>query len=168
MIGNSKNQKKPRQIRFESLDEILRDAERISRANQVDQLGNWTPGQAFEHLAKSFDSSVRESEAVLPIWRRAIARILKPFMLHFGLPAGIRIESISEVAAREFLPGEGIAMERGLRELQRAIAQLSAQEMSAKHNCFGSMSPRDWERMHCRHAELHLRLLIPLDGQEAG
>ena len=162
MITDSKNQIKRRRIRFDSFDDILRDADRISRADQVDQLGKWTAGQVFDHLAKSFDSSIRESKAVIPTWRRVIARICKPFLLRFGLPAGIQIASISEVAAREFLPREGVSLEEGLREFKRSIIELSSHEMSAKHNCFGKMSPQDWKRMHCRHAELHLSLLIPL------
>ena len=157
------HRKKPRRLRFNSLYDIRQDAERLSTAKHVDQLGTWTAGQAFEHLAKSLLSSIWQSKAVLPLWNRMIAKVGKPFLLRYGLPAGIQIASISEVAAKEFLPRERVTKNEGLRELKRAIATVSVHEMSARHNLFGKMSHKDWERMHCRHAELHLRLLLPTD-----
>lgn len=158
---------KPRFIRFQTLDDIRQDARRIVQAEHVEQLGNWSPGQAFEHLAKSFNSSIQESKAALPLVNRMIAKISKPLLLHFGLPRGVQIAPISEIAAREFLPKEHVSSIEGLKSLERIIDKLSTHVMDAKHNLFGKMSPKDWERMHCRHAELHLRLLVPINGSKA-
>lgn len=153
-----------RRIRYNSFDDILADAERIVQASHVKQLGNWTPGQAFEHLAKSFNSSVKESEATLPLWRRLLAKAAKPILLRYGLPYGFKIEAVNQVAAREFLPSGQIANEDGLQRLREAIQRLSRNKMTAKHNLLGRMSAADWEKMHCRHAELHLRLFIPISN----
>ena len=163
MNNKSTQQKKPRKLRFNSISDILRDAEQICHANHVIQLGNWSAGQAFEHLAKSFCSSVTASKADISVWRRAIARVCKPIVLRYGLPAGVQIASVSDVAAREFLPRETVSVEEGYEELLRAVSAISENDMDATHNCFGKMSPEDWERMHCRHAELHLRLLLPIN-----
>lgn len=162
---NSKRSRCRRKLRFQSMSDILLEAETIVRARHVEELGNWTPGQIFQHLAKSVQSSIRESKALLPLWRRLIARIAKPFLLRFGLPSGVQIERASKTAAKEFLPENVIADEEGLLQLQQAIAEVSQCEMHARHNLFGDMTPRDWEMMHCRHAELHLSFLVPCDTE---
>src|SRR5690606_20185993 len=44
----------PRSLRFSSLDDILAEAARIAAAERtgtLTRLGNWSPGQAFGHLA---------------------------------------------------------------------------------------------------------------------
>ena len=145
------------------MSDIVHEAEAIVRARHVEELGNWTPGQIFQHLAKAVQSSIRESEALLPLWRRLIARIAKPFLLRYGLPSGVQIERASKTAAKEFLPENVIANEDGLLQLQQAIAEVNQQDMNARHNLFGNMTPRDWEMMHCRHAELHLSFLLPCE-----
>lgn len=160
------NQKQPvarrrrRKIRFNSFEQILTDAEKILGSKHVECLGNWTPGQIFEHLAKSFRSSMHESKAVLPLWRRIIAKIVKPFALRFGLPSGIQIEAASKVAADEFIPRPDVTIEEGFELLKQVLGQLSTESMTARHNLFGHMSSKDWEMMHCRHADLHLSYLL--------
>lgn len=149
-----------RHLRFHDLDDVLHEARRIANARHVRCLGNWTPGQIFEHLAKSFQSSIRPSTALLPLWMRVIARMLKPFVLRIGLPSGFQIEKTTAIAASEFLPDDDIPTQTGLVRLEKVVALLRRTEMTARHNLFGRMTHRDWEMMHCRHAELHLGFVI--------
>jgi len=152
---------RPRRIAFHSLKEVQRDAEQICSWPQPYQLGNWTVGQALEHLAKSFQSSLVESKAILPRQTRLLARLGKPFFLRWGLPAGVQIEAHSKTAAHEFLPGEHVTALEGLAQLTAVISSIATQEMRAKHNLFGRMTSKQWMLLHCRHAELHLRLFVP-------
>ena len=152
--------KRRRKIRFNSFEQILADAEKILDSKHVECLGNWTPGQIFEHLAKSFRSSMHESKAVLSIWRRIIAKIVKPFVLRFGLPSGVQIEPASKVAADKFMPRAKVTTEEDFELLKQVIGKLSTEPMTARQNLFGHMSSKDWEMMHCRHAELHLSYLL--------
>lgn len=160
MNKKQNNAKRRRKIRFDSLGQILAGAEKILHAKHVECVGNWTPGQIFEHLAKSFRSSFHESKAIFPLWRRIVAWIVKPFVLRFGLPSGVQIEPASAVAADEFMPQSTVTSEEGFEFLKRIIGQLTPESMSARHNFFGHMSCKDWEMMHCRHAELHLSYLV--------
>ena len=49
---NTKNVTERRKIRYESLDDVVAEAERMSGPD-VHILGNWSPGQIHAHLAKA-------------------------------------------------------------------------------------------------------------------
>jgi hypothetical protein len=157
---------RPRQVKFRSLAEVLQDAEVLCSSSQIIRLGNWTVGQALDHLAKAIHSSLVESRAILPLRFRLLAKIGKPFFLRWGLPAGVQIEAHSEIAAREFLPRPKVSADEGLNELRRVIGLTANLEMNARHNLFGRMTTRQWMMLHCRHAELHLRLFIPQETRD--
>ncbi|HBE69461.1 MAG TPA: hypothetical protein DDW52_15055 [Planctomycetaceae bacterium] len=148
-----------RKLNFEVLDDILAEAERIADSSEIEQLGNWNAGQIFEHLGKSLHSSLDESRALVSWNIRLIAFLLRPVFLRFGLPSGVSIERVSDVAADEFLPSASISTEAGLRILRGAITRVKSSKMSARHNLFGKLSHNQWEVLHCRHAELHLGFL---------
>ncbi len=151
---------KRQRLRFNNLGDVLRYARRLTHAQNVRQLGKWTPGRAFEHLAKSLNSSIDESQAILPLSTRLVARLLRPIFLTYALPSGFKIESKSEIAAAEFLPSEHISDAAGLRLLEQAIERVKVKEMTARHNLFGKLSQRQWLQLHCRHAELHFGFLV--------
>lgn len=142
-------------LRFNCLDDIHRHACSLVAAEKLRQKGNWSAGQAFEHLAKSLHSSIDESLAILPLKIRIVARLFRPVFLHYALPSGVKIESKSSVAAEEFLPSSDVSDEEGLRLLEQAIARVRSTEMTARHNLFGWLTQRQWAQLHCRHAELH-------------
>ncbi len=150
-----------RRLRFDCLDDILEAAELIANSPHVQQLGNWTPGQIFEHLAKSFNSSIDQSQAIAPFRIRLLARLLRPIVLRVGLPSGFSIKKTSEVAASEFLPADAVSTEAGMQMIRKAIERLQTHSMTARHNMFGDMTQGQWLQMHCRHAELHFSFLIP-------
>ena len=53
-----------------------------------------------------------------------------------------------------------VTTEEGFELLKQVIGKLSTEPMTARQNLFGHMSSKDWEMMHCRHAELHLSYLL--------
>lgn len=150
-----------RRLRFECLDDILQAAELIANSPDVQQVGNWSPGQIFEHLAKSFNSSIDQSQAIAPLRIRLLARLLRPVVLRVGLPSGFSIKKTSDVAAAEFLPSDAVSTGAGMQMFRRAIERLQTHSMTARHNMFGDMTQDQWLQMHCRHAELHFSFLIP-------
>ena len=62
MPVNTKKVQDRRKVRYESLDELLADAQRFSGDN-VRKLGNWSQGQIYEHIARSLDSSIGPTRA---------------------------------------------------------------------------------------------------------
>ena len=57
MPVDTKTVKGRRIVHYESLRDVLADAEAMYAAG-ARPLGNWTPGQIFVHLARSFDASI--------------------------------------------------------------------------------------------------------------
>ncbi len=90
MIRSLFNRRTPRQIQFNSQDDVQQAAERRYIAKHIDRVGAWTAGQAFEHLAKSLVSSIQQSKAVHPIGSRVIAKTSNP-CIRYGLPEGVQI-----------------------------------------------------------------------------
>ena len=59
-----------RKLDFKSFDELLTDADRMSHGD-VKTLGNWSPGQIFQHLANAFNCSIDGFPNAFPWFLRA-------------------------------------------------------------------------------------------------
>jgi hypothetical protein len=49
----------------------------------------------------------------------------------------------------------------GLKGLREAFSRLKATDQRAEHVVFGPLTKEEWNRFHCRHAEMHLSFIIP-------
>ncbi len=68
-----------RTLRFESLEEISDEVERLAQAKKIRTRGNWTAGQVLQHLAIVMHGSVDGVEIKLPL----PLRIMMPLILFF-------------------------------------------------------------------------------------
>jgi len=64
-----------RTLRFESLDEILAEVERLAIAKEVRPLGNWSSGQVVQHLAMTLDNSIDGFPSFVPLPIRLFMRL---------------------------------------------------------------------------------------------
>ena len=153
-MKNTKQITGRRPLRFHSLDEIVADAETLA-SGPIQPLGNWSAGQVFDHLARSF--SVPLSGVILPIpwYIRCGARLLKPYILRAKMSAGIRLDGESAAA---MLP-QPISTEQGLAHLREVIARWKVKTTLPVHSIFGSLTDEEWIQLQLRHAELHLSFL---------
>jgi hypothetical protein len=141
-----------RDVRYESYDDLLADAQRLARG-PVRQLGNWSPGKAFKHLAQSLDSSIDGAGFALPAPMRVVFTLLmKNKFLNKQLPAGFK-------TTPEFTPPE-TSTEEGLELLRSAVARQKQQSQRALHPAFGRISREEWDKFNLRHAELHMSFLL--------
>ncbi len=46
--------------------------------------------------------------------------------------------------------------------LRQAIHRLQTEEKRAPNPVLGKLTREEWDRLHCRHAELHLSFLVPI------
>jgi len=145
-----------RELRFSSLDEVLQDAERLA-AGRVRELGNWSLGQVLMHLARSIDASVDGAAFRAPWPARLASRLFKKRILNGSMPAGFRLP---QKVREHFEPGE-TSTEAGLKALREATARYLATDRRASHPLFGSLTESEWDRLHLRHAELHLSFIVP-------
>lgn len=85
-----------RKLRFETVDDALREAQRLAEAEREGRLaraGNWTLGQTLGHLATwvfafGYSPAVR---APLPV--RLILRLMRNRVLNHGMMTGVKIGS---------------------------------------------------------------------------
>jgi hypothetical protein len=151
-----------RKLRFESLDDAVRDAAALVDAQRRGTLratGNWALGQTLGHLAywanAPFDGY---PDLPRPPW---FIRLLLPLMrngfLNKRMPAGVVLRSV---------PGgtfgiDAMTPDEGLAKMRAAFARLANQVPTRENPIFVKMSHEDWIKLNLRHAELHLSFLHP-------
>ncbi len=79
-----------RKLDYKSFDELLADADRLS-SGDVKTLGNWSPGQIFQHLANAYNGSIDGLPGGFPWFIRAMARMFKKKLIGGPMPAGIKM-----------------------------------------------------------------------------
>lgn len=155
---NTKKVAGRREVRFESLAELRADVEQLRDAaagGSVEALGNWSPGQAMQHLARFMTCSIEGFDKA-PFFLRPMGMVLQLFqgkkILNRPPPAGIRIpDSLS------FFPDAGVEDAAGAAELLAVIDRLFQGTKCVQPSpLLGKLLHEQWIKLHCRHAELHL------------
>lgn len=152
-----------RSLRFHSLDEIIADAE-VLAAHGYRRLGNWSLGQTCDHLARQMHASIDGFDFDVALLHRVGGRLLRTWFLARGFTPGLKLAGD---AAAALMPTENITDADGLEALHLATNRLKIDNTRQPSPVFGMMSPRQWERCHCRHAELHLSFLVPTADQSS-
>lgn len=159
LIDTTKVQQR-RPLRFTSLDDIRADLDRLAQAGEIRTLGNWSAGQIFQHLAVGFNCSIDGLRFHLPAPVRFLFRLfLKSAFLNKPMRAGFRLPAKS---ATQLVPPPTTGQEEGLLNLRQAIHRLQTEEKRAPNPVLGKLTREEWDRLHCRHAELHLSFLVPI------
>lgn len=152
-----------RTLRFESLEDLLWELDRIEqshRSGTLKQIGNWSPGRIFGHLAAwinyAYEGFPRGAHP--PFFIRWIIKRQKAKYLRHGMPRGVKIPAAPDGT----FGTDQMDFDAGMRKLRAAIGRLQAREPVKFHSpAFGQMSDDDRIAMQMRHAELHLGYLIP-------
>ncbi|MDP1662316.1 MAG: DUF1569 domain-containing protein [Phycisphaerales bacterium] len=149
-----------RRLHFASIDDALRDAELISEADRngtLKRLGNWTPGQAFGHIAGWIGYALDGYPPDLrPPWIiKIILRCMKSKYLR-GLPAGARIPKI-EGGTKNL---EVYSTDEGLSRLRAAWERLAKAAPPRPNIILGELTHEEWIALNLRHAELHQSFFV--------
>ncbi|MCA9143186.1 MAG: DUF1569 domain-containing protein [Planctomycetales bacterium] len=162
MSINTKTVEGRRKLRFDTLDELLAEADRLA-AGDVKMLGNWSLAQIFAHLAAGINSTIDGSTFKPPIFVRLMAPLMKGFMkkkfIHEGIPAGFQIPKDAQA---QFVPADDVELQKALGELHTAIERFKSQEQLADHPLLGQLTKEETMQFQLRHAEMHLSFAIPL------
>jgi hypothetical protein len=144
-----------RTLRFQSLDDVLADADRLADA-PVRSLGNWSLGQICKHLAESMNQSIDgfEFQASLPV--RMVARLIKGRYLKRGFTPGFKLPR----RAVRLLPPP-IDTQEGLAALRAGVERLKRETRRSANPVFGPLTAEEWNQLHLRHSELHLSFIVP-------
>ena len=145
-----------RSLSFQSYEELLADLDRLG-SGPVRQLGNWSPGQNFRHLATAYNNSIDGFTLKFPMPLRMVAKLFRKRLLSMSMPAGFKLPAKS---GQSLMP-PATSTGEGLAELGTAIARLQTEPRRAKHPLFGEMTNQEWDNFHLKHAALHLSFLVP-------
>jgi hypothetical protein len=141
-----------REVAYESLDDVLMDAEKLVANHQTKMLGNWTLGQMLAHLAAALHMSIDGSDHRPPWYIRLLGPFLKRMVLR-KMSAGFQLP---KPVADKIIPADPVAPQEGLRLLQEAVSRFRSDLSRKPHNVFGKMTGAEWHQLHLRHAELHM------------
>lgn len=161
MFDTSKMQQR-RKIRFESIDDVLAEVDKIVAAEKAGKLrrtGNWTAGQTFNHLASWINYAYDGFPMRTPWFIRMLLRALKlKKYLSTEMDAGIKIPG----SPAGTYATEPLGLEEGAVKYRAALARLRSSEPARFDSpAFGKLSDADRLRLNFRHAELHLSFLHP-------
>jgi Protein of unknown function (DUF1569) len=145
-----------RQLSFQSYDELLSELDRLG-SGPVRQLGNWSPGQNFRHLATVYNNSIDGFTLKFGLPLRVVGRLFRKRLLSMSMPAGFKLPART---GKALMPA-ATSTEEGLAELRAAIARLQIEPRRAPHPLFSDMTNEEWDRIHLKHAALHLSFLVP-------
>lgn len=158
-MASSQSPKRPRRaLRFATVAEMLADARSLASAPRPERLGNWTLGQALNHIAAwiEFPYTGYPPELVIPDEVRANADATKQRMMREPMRPGERIPGL----AAGTLVTEVVPTAAGLARLEAAARLLRDGDPSdqAPHPdpLFGVVTRHEWAQISLRHAELHL------------
>lgn len=157
MAVNTKKICARRQVRYDSYQDLINDAERLVVAD-VRPLGNWSLAQTLGHLARAMETSIDGSDFKTSWVVRLLARLFyRQRFISGPMPPGIRLPRELEA---ELAPVAADAP-TALGELRHAVLRLQHETDRAPHPMFGELSLDEWDSFHLRHAELHMSFLLP-------
>jgi hypothetical protein len=143
-----------RKVDYQSFEELLADADRLSTPN-VKMIGNWTPGMIFQHLASAFNGSIDGLPGTFPWHLRLMVKLFKKRILAGQMPAGFKPPAD---LAKAIIP-EATPTEKGLANLHAAVARLAKEPTRAPHPLFGKLTRQEWDRLHLIHSNLHMSFI---------
>jgi hypothetical protein len=153
-----------RRLRFNSIAEVQAEADRIAAAEKsgkLKQLGNWSSGQIFNHLASwasfPYDGYPKELRKP-PLFIRIMLSFKKKAFLHDKMPQGVRIPGLQHGTVAT----EVVAIDEAHAKLKAALKRLDERAPETPNPVFGPLPHDDWKRINMRHAELHMGFLQPL------
>jgi hypothetical protein len=145
-------------LRFESLEDVRRDVQRLAeadRAGRLERLGNWTLGQTLGHLSTWIGYSYERAPLNPPWVVRFIVKLRKKKMLNDKMPVGVKIPGVDGGT----LGTEPISTEEGVSRYTAALDRLTRETPTAPSVIFGHLTHDEWIKLNLRHAELHLGFL---------
>ncbi len=154
-----------RPLRFDTVEGMLADARALAaaddaRPSRLRALGNWTLGQALNHVAAwiEFPYIGYPAELVIPEEMKAGARAIKHELMTRTMRPGERLPG----PAAGTLATEVVPTAAGLARLEAAAVRLRSGDPPIPDPAFGRLTAHEWSQMTLRHAELHLGFFVPV------
>jgi hypothetical protein len=163
MNVNTKTVQGRRQLSFQTIDEVVADAEKLVASTKAKMLGNWPLCQILTHLSVAINSSIDGISAKAPWFIRLLGPFIKGRILKKGMSAGFNLPKDREAA---FFPSAASNQE-AFEQLRTAASRLKNERMTARHPVLGKLTHEEWAQFHLRHAELHLSFAVAAHWPDA-
>jgi hypothetical protein len=151
-----------RPLAFDSLDDLVRDAEHLSAVG-YDKAGKWDLAQACGHLSEWFRYQI-DGFPKAPLLIRPMLWLVRNT---FGPAAGRRAFAAGNMrpgipTVPQSVPASGGDAGAAVAKLREAVARWQAYTGPLHPSpMFGTMTKDEWRRGHLIHAAHHLSFLIP-------
>src|SRR5262245_27879851 len=152
-MGKITNRLKPQ---FADAEAVVRDAEALL-ASGYTRAGDWSLGQACDHLTTAIGMSLDGYPVMMP----APARWLIRWMYFNKIQ---RHEQLSRrvPAPKWLMPADGVEDRAGVERMKAVLERFQAHAGPLHPSpIFGKMSKEEWANVHLWHAEHHLSFLHP-------
>ena len=158
MSVNSKTIQGRRDVSFQTLEDLVADAERLVASPKTRTIGNWPLVKLIKHLSQTIHNSIDGFQSKAPLWIRLIMPLFKGHVLKAQkMSPGINLPKAAEADAYP----EASSLQEALDDLRRAVARTKEERMEAVHPAFGKMTHDEWTTLHLRHSEMHLSFALP-------
>ncbi len=158
MAVNSRTVQGRRDVTFQTLDDIVADAEKLVASSKTRTIGNWPLEKLIKHLSQTIHNSIDGFQSKAPLWIRLIMPLFKGHVLKAKkMSPGINLPKAAESGA---FPDAG-SLQEALDDLRHAVARTKSERMEAVHPAFGKMTHEEWYTLHLRHSEMHLSFALP-------
>ncbi|MCA9268773.1 MAG: DUF1569 domain-containing protein [Planctomycetales bacterium] len=142
-----------RDVRYQSYDDLLADAQRLA-AGPTTTVGNWTLGQILFHLAKSIEASIDGIPFKAPWLMRLVAKLfMKKKFIYKSVPPGFKLPA---TAAAKYTGDPSVDAQEALAALSAAIDRANGTAQRGDHPAFGKLTREEWDSFNLRHAEMHM------------
>jgi hypothetical protein len=147
-----------RTLRYNSLDEIMPDVERLLSGHTT--VGNWSLAQICRHLATATRRVVDLPASTPHDPSQWVGEERKRQVFESGmLPEGLS-------APPQIVPGETLGEREEAEGLRQAIAHYRASSGPViPHRFFGPLSKDEWDRLVLIHFAHHLSFAIPAESK---
>ena len=147
-----------RDVSFQTLDDIVADAEKLVASPTSRTIGNWPLVKLIKHLSQTIHNFIDGFQSKAPRWIRLIMPLFKGRILKARkMSPGINLPKATVASA---FPDAG-SIQEALDDLRRAVARTKSERMEAVHPAFGKMTHDEWNTLHLRHSEMHLSFALP-------
>jgi hypothetical protein len=149
-----------RLLRFESIDEMLAEVDRLveaERAGRLKPLGNWTLGQTLGHLASWTEYGYTGMPLKVPFFIRWIVRLRKRKYLYEPMKPGLKIPRVEGGT----LATEPMTLEEALPRFRKVSERLKKEPPTVPSPVMGYLTHDESIAINLRHAELHLGFFVP-------
>lgn len=147
-----------RELHFDNVQQILEEVERLATI-EVKTLGNYSFPQILQHLATTMDIATRHTAPPnVPAPIRMLATLFRSFVINRPMKPGVKLPKQAQPILWPENPAE---LDSALQHFRESFARYLASDLTEPNPVFGRMSREQYDKLQCRHSELHLSFVIP-------